>query len=154
MIMQNKRGQGLSTNAIILIVLGVAILVVLIFGFIMGWENIAPWLSGDNVDTIANQCEAACSTRSVYDFCTKQRELKASDLPGGEKSVTKSCFEFSIDEDYNPYGIEKCPGLCPPTYVWVASEAECVGEGKDMVPGQCDADTKPGENSICCRITN
>ena len=114
---KNSRGQGLSTNAIILIVLGVVILVVLIIGFTMGWGNIAPWLSSDNVNTIANQCEAACSTRSTYDFCTKQRELKASDLPKGEdgkihKSKEETCFFFSTDNNYNPYGIEECSGLC------------------------------------------
>ncbi len=107
--MQNKRGQGLSTNAIILIVLGVVILVVLIIGFTMGWDNLAPWLSSDNVDTIANQCQVACATRSVYDFCTKPRELKASGVtyPG-------NCSFFSITEEYKPYGIEECSGLCPP----------------------------------------
>jgi hypothetical protein len=111
--MQNKRGQGLSTNAIILIVLGVVILVVLIIGFTMGWANIAPWLSSDNVDTIANQCQSACATRSVYDFCTKQRELKVDDLPDGVKSVTESCLFFSTTENYEKYGIEDCSGLCP-----------------------------------------
>ena len=40
----NKRGQGLSTNAIILIVLGVVVLVVLIGGFTIGWGQMAPWI--------------------------------------------------------------------------------------------------------------
>ena len=66
--MQNKRGQGLSTQAIILIVLGVAVLVIMIIGFTVGWDKIAPWLSRDNVDSIVTQCEVACSTQSVYDF--------------------------------------------------------------------------------------
>ena len=111
MNLENKKGQGLSTNAIILIVLGVVILVVLIIGFTMGWANIAPWLSGDNVNTIANQCDAACSTRSTYDFCTKPRELKASDLPDGVKSVKNSCAFFANETGYEKYGIEKCPEL-------------------------------------------
>jgi hypothetical protein len=125
--LKNKRGQGLSTQAIILIVLGIAVLVVLIIGFTIGWGNIAPWLSGDNVDTIANQCQAACSTMGVYDFCTKPRELKASDLPFDEegkaqKKVMDTCLFFSTYENKhgNTYGIEPCPGLCPP----VESEEE------------------------------
>ena len=114
---KNQRGQGLSTNAIILIVLGVVILVILIAGFTIGWGKIAPWLSSDNVDTIANQCQASCSTRSVYDFCTKTRELKASDLPGEVKSKTETCYFFANEKttnaNYTKYGIQDCPGLCP-----------------------------------------
>jgi len=111
--MQNKRGQGLSTSAIVLIVLGIIILVILSVGFTMGWSNIALWIGGDNVDTIVNQCQAACSTMSVYDFCTKQRELKADDLPGDVKSITNTCEYFSTAEGYGAYGIAECPGLCP-----------------------------------------
>jgi len=113
--MQNKRGQGLSTNAIILIILGVVILVVLILGFTMGWKTILPWIGGDNVDTIVNQCAAACSTQSVYDFCTKQRTLKSSDLPTADgKEKIEDCLFFSTYEnkDSETYGIEACPGLC------------------------------------------
>ncbi|GAG27966.1 unnamed protein product, partial [marine sediment metagenome] len=95
------------------------ILVVLIVGFIIGWGNIAPWLSGDNVDKIAQACASACTMQSVYDFCTKQRELKASDLPvdadgKAQKSITKSCNFFSTykNKDGNTYGIEECLGLC------------------------------------------
>ena len=95
----DKRGQGLSTNAIILIVLGVVVLVILILGFTMGWERIAPWMSKDNVDTIVNQCSVACSTQSVYDFCTKTRELKADGLPGGVKSFKGNCSYFSTIKD-------------------------------------------------------
>ncbi len=115
--MQNKRGQGLSTNAIILIVLGVVILVVMIVGFTMGWSNIAPWISNENVDTIVTQCQTACSTMSVYDFCTKKRELTASGLPEGEKSVTEDCQFFADTAGYESYGIAKCPSLTCPTIV-------------------------------------
>ena len=34
---KNRKGQGLSTNAIILIVLGIVVLVVLIAGIMLGW---------------------------------------------------------------------------------------------------------------------
>ncbi len=107
--MQNKRGQGLSTNAIILIVLGVIVLVILMLGFTIGWEKFAPWISKDNVDTVVNQCQLACSTQSVYNFCSKERELKA----GGEK-YTDTCFGFATSEKYTDenYGIQECGNLC------------------------------------------
>ena len=113
--MQNKRGQGLSTNAIILIILGVVILVVLILGFTMGWKTILPWIGGDNVETIVNQCTAACATSSVYDFCTKKRTLKADELPEDAKEKEETCNYFSSSDqvaDYGKYGIAACPGLC------------------------------------------
>lgn len=115
--MQNKRGQGLSTNAIILIILGVIVLVVLILGFTMGWDTIAPWIKkGNNVDGISRQCSVACTTQNSYDFCSKERTLKAPDLPeeNGEEIKEKkgTCSFFATEDDYSPYGIEDCSGLC------------------------------------------
>ena len=88
--MNNKRGQGLSTSAIVLIVLAVVVLVILIIGFTMGWSSIAPWLSSSNVDTIVSSCEVACSTASTYEFCNVDRELKDAE---GTK-VLATCFVF------------------------------------------------------------
>ena len=112
--MNNKRGQGLSTNAIILIVLGVVVLAVMVIGFTIGWDKIAPWLSTNNVDTIVTQCSVACSTGSAYDYCTIQRTLKADDLKEGEvakKSVTGSCYAFSQESTLIKYGIAACSSI-------------------------------------------
>lgn len=110
--MQNKRGQGLSTNAIILIVLGIVVLVVLILGFTIGWKSLLPWISTDNVNNIVTQCGIACTTESVYDFCSKPLTLKAGDLPGGGKEVTGNCTFFATVEGYDKYGVQDCSGLC------------------------------------------
>ena len=109
--MLNKRGQGLSTNAIVLIVLGVFVLAIMILGFTLGWNKIAPWLSAENVDTIANACETDCSTQSVFGYCSKIRELN-----DGENKFEESCKAFSDVENadkYGKYGIKPCPELCP-----------------------------------------
>ncbi|MBU0893851.1 MAG: hypothetical protein KKF48_04070 [Nanoarchaeota archaeon] len=114
--MINKRGQGLSTNAIILIILGVVILVVLIIGFTLGWERLAPWIKpSNNVKDIVQACSIACSTENVYDYCSFKRELKAEDLPDDVKSIEETCKFFSdtANTDYTKYGIKDCPGLCP-----------------------------------------
>jgi len=104
--MFNKRGQGLSINAIILIILGVVVLVILIAGFTMGWGKVAPWISSNNVDTIVTACGIACSTDSQYDFCSVDRVLK--DAEG--KEVTASCFELSKDF-YSKYDIKGCSSV-------------------------------------------
>ena len=105
----------MSTNAIILIILGLVVLVILILGFTKGWGNIAPWLSTNNVDTIVNTCNAACVTGSAYDFCTLGRELKAKDLPIEDvKSVSNTCYFFATEEGYEKYDIQECVGItCP-----------------------------------------
>lgn len=110
--MKNQRGQGLSTNAIILIILGVIVLVVLIMGFTIGWGKFLPFLSSDNVNNVVTQCGVACSTSSTYDFCTKERTLKAEGLPGEVKEVKGTCQFFATDEDYISYGISTCSELC------------------------------------------
>jgi len=110
--MQNKRGQGLSTNAIILIVLGIILLVVLVLGFTLGWKSILPFLSSDNVGSIATQCNIACSSSSVYDFCSKPLVLESDDLPDGQKEVSGNCSYFATTTEYQKYGIADCENLC------------------------------------------
>lgn len=108
-----KRGQGLSVNAIILIVLGVVVLVVLILGFTMGWNRIAPWLSTNNVDTIVQQCSVACSTGSVYDYCSVERELKVNTKIGDLESGKKYTCDKLSEDSYSNLGVSKCSALQP-----------------------------------------
>ena len=115
-MIDNKRGQGLSTNAIILIILGVVVLVVLIAGFTMGWGSLKDLLgSSNNVATIVQSCSTACATNSVYDYCSMNRTLKATDLPGGVKSFEQTCSFLAnkSNGDYTKYGIEDCLSICP-----------------------------------------
>ena len=101
-----KKGQGLSVNAIILIVLGVIILVVLVIGFTVGWSVIFPWLPTNNVKTIVQNCNAACVTNSKFDFCSSMRDLK-----DGKTEITTSCATFSVISEYDKYGIDECPSI-------------------------------------------
>jgi len=112
--MRSKRGQGLSTNAIVLMVLGVIILVVLAVGFTVGFEKIAPWLSSNNVDTVVTSCSIACSTNNIYEFCSLERTLKADDLPSRDKEVMGTCNDFAdndVNSEFVKYGIQECPTL-------------------------------------------
>lgn len=114
--MKNKRGQGMSTNTIILLILGVVILVVLILGFTMGWSKFAFWLSSDNVQEIKTQCSIACSTGNDYGFCSKERTLKTDDgdFPEVTCDILSADVEEGAEDIYGKYGIEKCSTLtCP-----------------------------------------
>ena len=103
--MQNKKGQGLSTNAIILIILGVVILVVLILGFTLGWDKIAPWFGGgSNVDKLVQQCTAACATQDIFYYCTTQLEVKVK----GEEPSPMTCDLIAKADASKNYGLEQC----------------------------------------------
>ena len=111
--LKNKKAQGMSVTTIILIVLGLVVLVVLILGFTIGWDKIAPWIDGgNNVDDIKQQCAISCNLDNEYDFCTMNRELEAPDLPGDVDSVENNCNFFATDSNYVKYSIDKCTGLC------------------------------------------
>ena len=119
---KNRRGQDLSTSTIILLILGVVLLVVLILGFSLGWDKLAPWLSSNNVDTIVNQCQVSCTTSDTYGYCNMNRTLKADDLPKlvdpttnkeiVRKEVVNTCLFFSENSNYVNYNVGKCPELC------------------------------------------
>lgn len=148
MLIMNNRGQGLSTNAIVLIILAVVVLAVLVIGFTMGWDKLAPWLDSNNVDTIVQQCSIACATNSVNDYCTKVRTLDDGENP----EITGTCKDFSE----MTYGVEDCSNICVSPggkeYVWVGIVAECVdkAKGQRIVPASnCDSDTRPNPG-ICC----
>lgn len=130
--MKNKRGQGLSTETIILIILAIAVLVVLIVGFTLGWSKIAPWISSNNVDNIKTACNAACSSNSGYDFCLAGKDLTADQ----EKLKGVTCNYLA--EKKTIYGIAQCPSIsCTQVFVELAEgetiDSKCVGnEGKTI----------------------
>jgi len=101
--MQNKKAQELSVTTIILIVLGLVVLVILILGFTMGWDNIKEWISPlNNVGTLVNQCKIACSTDQNYDYCYLRREVKTKE----ETSENVTCY--SLNKKRPQYGIPSC----------------------------------------------
>lgn len=108
-LVSDVRGQGLSVNAIILIVLGIAVLVVLIMGFTIGWARVLPFVDTNNVQSVANACETACTTDAQYDFCSVKRNVD----DGVNEEFPATCEELAGEEyeDRN-YGIDACPGIC------------------------------------------
>ena len=119
----NKRGQGLSVNAIILIILGVFVLAMLIIGFTVGYGTLKDKLiPSNNVKTIADACSVACTTQSVYDFCISPRELKASGVE--LKDVTCNY----LAKEQTKYGIDSCVSVSCDSTTRLLLEAEGVFE--------------------------
>jgi hypothetical protein len=108
--MINKKAQGMSISTIILLILGLVVLVVLILGFIMGWDKIAPWLvQKTNLDTLQQSCGVACSTGAQYDFCSVKRDVK----DGENDKFQSTCYDLATKSQYTSrnYGIEACPSI-------------------------------------------
>jgi len=104
--MDNKRGQELSTNAIIMIVIGIIVLVVMVLGFTIGWNRLLPFISSNNIENVKTGCSTACSTNNVYDYCTLPRNVN----DGVNDKFTDTCFNLNTKTDYasRNYGIESC----------------------------------------------
>ena len=123
MNIRGKRGQQLTLGTVILIVLGIAVLVFLIFGFSMGWKNLWDNIvqrggGGSNLDTIRSGCELACIGENEDQFCNQMRtinfgEKRAVTLKNNTvQNVTKlsgSCYLFA--NNYTNLGIEECSAI-------------------------------------------
>jgi len=116
--MVNKKGQQMTLGTIIAIVLGIAVLVFLIFGFASGWGNlwskITAFGGGDvNVDTITQACALACNG-GVDAYCNQVRTVNYNSSYW-EKG---SCWAL---EDSTKLGLSKCSMGCPGTVVPLTS---------------------------------
>ena len=103
--MINKKGQGLSTTTIILLILGILVLVFLIIGFTTGFGKLAPFLSKNNAGSISTACEISCNTGEKFGFCSESRDLSAD----GVKIDDVTCNYLAEKE--SKYGIELCPEI-------------------------------------------
>ena len=128
----NKRGQELSTNTVIILVLAVLVLVFIIIGFSVGWNRIFPFISPpNNVKDVADKCGLACSTQDQYGFCSSKRDMKIEseisfEVPQvgnnpkfSQKLSTKfqaTCAELTGVSDF---GIPSCSAIvCTGEYVY------------------------------------
>ncbi|MBU2576970.1 MAG: hypothetical protein KKF50_04575 [Nanoarchaeota archaeon] len=90
--MENKRGAEMTIGTIVIIVLAIAVLVFLIFGFTTGWSNLWDRIgiyggSGENINDLKVACAAACAQGDSYGFNDKVREVWNEDKMGN-KAVT------------------------------------------------------------------
>jgi hypothetical protein len=105
--MAKKRGMAIMM--IVLIVLGIAVLTFLIFGFSTGWSNlwdrVTSFGGGVGVDTAKKGCELACGSNSVYEYCENVFEIEFED----EEVVSGTCKDFEGDKRV---GLEVCGIVC------------------------------------------
>ena len=103
-----KRGQGLSITTLILIIIGVVILVVLIFGFTAGWGNIKEWIApSGNADKVVTTCRVACASNDKFAWCEEDLVLERS---GEADTDGQSCDEWA-DGNLVDIGVVDCQAI-------------------------------------------
>ncbi|MCR4327359.1 MAG: hypothetical protein NUV46_02140 [Nanoarchaeota archaeon] len=105
---KNKKGQGLSTSTIVLLILGLIVLIALIWGFATGWSAIQPVINPTNVDRVIQDCSSACSVQSKFSYCSGERTLNVNE---DKVSVKSTCAVFSTEPSFLKYDIPLCPTI-------------------------------------------
>ena len=118
----------MTLGTIIAIVLGIAVLVFLIFGFSSGWGNMWDKITNfgggsDNVAAVVQGCELACSSESTYDYCTKKRELVLEGAIPGLTSGEEYTCNF-LEAKATELGMANCDLPCGPA---TASDVPAAG---------------------------
>lgn len=115
----NKRGQDLSIGTLILIVLGIVVLVLLIFGFSIGWSNLWEKINifgggGSSLSTVATACNLAAGTNDKIGYCQDFKKIKTD---GGTEHLNcqDTRLAGSIDNKLS----------CDSTTVNIAKKAIC-----------------------------
>lgn len=131
--MKNKRGQGMSTQTIILLILGLIILVVLIAGFSTGWSGFKKVLAPTNVDSVVEDCALACSLDNGYSFCSGARALRSNE---DKLSIETSCFILSKAPEFSKYNIAECLSIDCSKYISSCSDLMIDGKkGQELTSG-------------------
>lgn len=111
---KNKKGQELTLGTILLIVIGVLVLVILIWGFSMGWGNFWSKISaffgggGNNVDSVKLACNLDCQPGSERAFCISKRSLKYEDSSGKMQKASLSCDEIRRGQYQSIVNLNSC----------------------------------------------
>jgi len=126
MVIKNKRGQDLSIGTLILIVLGIVVLVLLILGFSLGWDNLWKKINifggTSSVGDIATACKIAVTSQDQYTFCTKTWEIKNASndkivigcrdrlVTGIDKTAFGNCdgVPYTLDDPSNEDELKTC----------------------------------------------
>ncbi len=139
-----KRGQQMTLGTIIAIVLGIAVLVFLIFGFSTGWNNLFDKIGNlgggkANVDAVIQGCAVACSSNSVDAYCRQSRTVNFGD----KKTAKGSCNALEKVKGLESISCSTLSSSCKD------SKADC-SEGKDEL--DCDTMEKKNDKADVAKV--
>jgi len=106
----NKKGAEMTIGTILVIVMGLVVVALVIWGFSVGWNNLYDRIvnfggGGDNVQTIVQSCQVACSTNNVYGWCTLNNTVKSKDVS------LKGGFTCQALSGKSAAGLSDCSGI-------------------------------------------
>lgn len=161
--MENRRGQGLSITTIVIIILAIVVLVFLVYGFSVGWNNLFDRVENigggaENVASIVQACSLACSTNSQFDYCSVRREVTFGDDRDGTyncKALEGMGVGLNCDTDPNtgckeikePTKDEDNTGDTGQTYVVTYSTANGEDTREVQASSQSEAQNKADEGA-------
>ena len=93
----NKKAQELSIGTLVLIVLGIIVLVLLVLGFSMGWENLFSKIGifqGSDLSSMVAACKVAVSSQSQTSFC----EFKKVKIDGKTKEINCEYVPLALED--------------------------------------------------------
>ena len=70
--MNNKRGQELSVTTIVLIAIGIIVLVLVVLGITIGWENLLKkigFFQGSDLVAMITACKIAAASNDASAYC-------------------------------------------------------------------------------------
>src|SRR3989344_2780031 len=115
--MKSKRGE-MTIGAIVGIILAIFVLVFIIYAFTTGTvpflDTIRNFGGGTvNVQTVVQSCQVACTTQSVYDYCTRTRNVVFdTDKNNQLNNKPYSCLQLQ-QMTSGGVGLEPCNIDCP-----------------------------------------
>ena len=161
--MKGKRGAEMTIGTIVIIVLAIAVLVFLIYGFGTGWTNLWGKITAfgggsSNVDTIVQSCALACTSNQVDTYCYEVKTVRLNN----KTSIKGSCFTLQdnkiglsacdlscndadkVKETKKLSGLLDCEGLGGS---WIAT---CAADKEDLTNYASDKDATANKGKKCC----
>ena len=134
----NKKAEMSTIGTILSIIIGLVVLVVIIYGFTTGWNNLWQNIIGfgggqDNVQTIVQSCQLACTTQGTYDWCEKSRTISFEGADAKIQSIKATCEqlqqkEFIGDVQLPDSGLESCSVITCTGGDTLADDSDIAGE--------------------------
>ena len=110
MNVMNKKGQTNTVGVTIAIILGIALIVFLIWGFSTNWSMFSSTSSAyagkTNIDTVKQACQLQCNSGRTAEFCDANKDLIKAD---GSKISQYSCGELAAELGDSGFA---CDALC------------------------------------------
>ena len=140
--MKNQKAQSMSTNTIILLIIGLAVLVVLILGFTSGWKAFSGIINPSNVDSVVEDCSSACGLQQEFSYCSALRTFRINEE---DINLKASCATLSASSNLGRGYIQECGSiLCELNCVQIIVENK---KGKQFV-GQIGSEVPEGAYDV------